>query len=266
MNNEEMQMGKKGGDTLKINDDQRQYYGKIEEESAEKLSKDWLDLIDFGKLEQEVFILDVGGASGFFSRKLLESLKERGLYVSIYIIDTTEYPTWYEKQTTDSGEIMFIKDSVENIDKIVKDVKFDLIFCNRVVHHLVTGGSYKSTAQVIDNCMKKLHGSLKATGQLCILDHFYDGFLIDSFPSEMIYWCTSCKIPLLMRIFKKMGAESAGCGVFFLSEKMWGTLMEKCGFNRITLQRSSASKTKLIYKIAFLLRNRSWDNYMIFCK
>lgn len=81
------------------------------------------------------------------------------------------------------------------------------------------------TRAMMQTCMRKLSKKLSKNGKLCILDIFYDGLLIDSWPSRVIYQCTSMKNKFLIKLFRKLGARSAGSGVCFQSEKMWHHLI-----------------------------------------
>lgn len=178
---------------------------------------------------------------------MYDELKEKGYEVTAYVLDTMRYSTW----NNPDSKITFCEGSVEHVDTYFKEQKFDLIFCNKVFHHFVTE-TYKETLAMLHKCMKKLAHRLSKNGKLCILDFFYDGIVIDSFPSWMIYHCTSQKNELLIKLFKKFGAKSAGSGVCFQSEKMWRKLIGSSGLNIIAFEKGPVYPMKLIKQIVFL--------------
>lgn len=188
-----------------------------------------------------------GGASGYFTKAVYDYLKEKNYDVTAYVLDTTRYPNWNNAD----NDIIFCEGSVEHIETYFQDKKFDLIFCNKVFHHFVTD-TYSGTLSMLEICMNKLRNQLSKNGRLCILDYFYDGLIIDRFPSWMIYKCTSQKNKLLIKIFRKMGSKSAGSGVCFQSEKMWRKLISRCKLNIILFERGPVFPMKAIKQIVFL--------------
>lgn len=169
------------------------------------------------------------------------------------------YPNWNEEAFKD---IIFCEGSVEHVDTYFKEQKFDLIFCNKVFHHFVTD-TYPKTVQMLTTCMNKLRYQLSPCGRLCILDYFYDGLLMDNFPSWMIYQCTSQKNGLLIRLFKRMGSKSAGSGVCFQSERMWRRRIVHCGLKVAVFERGQVSPIGIVKQIVFLSHKPVEDSIFI---
>lgn len=208
----------------------------------------YFNLIKLNTLNQPISILDVGGAVDILQKPSTIIWRSGGGgEVTAYVLDTMRYPTWNDEAFSD---INFCEGSVEYVDTYFKEQKFDLIFCNKVFHHFVTD-THPKTLQMLTLCMNKLRNQLSPCGRLCILDYFYDGLLIDHFPSWMIYKCTSQKNELLIRLFKRMGSKSAGSGVCFQSERMWRNLIKRCGLKIVVFERGG-SPIGVMKQIVFL--------------
>jgi SAM-dependent methyltransferase len=210
-----------------INDYQKSIYEDVERNMADRLMARYLEILEPLKRKSNIKILDIGGASGFFSLALHEYFSENGC--EIYIVDNTRYDTW---EKFGGGRINFIKDSAENIGKIFSEGSFDLVFANRVFHHCVSpqGTAWKDTVFNIMDIVKQAYKVLKIDGTFCVTEHCCDGMLFDASASAIIYTLTSCKIPLLAKVFRRIEAKSAGVGVCYLSRKMWMATFEICGF------------------------------------
>lgn len=216
-------------------------------------------MIDLNIFHDKIRILDVGGGSGYSTKAVCAYLTGKGHKVEAYVIDTTRYESWDEF----NDEISFCQGSVENIDDYFGELRFDLIFCNRVFHHFVTN-TYLGTLLVIKTCMNKLQHQLSSQGKLCIMDYFYDGFLADGFPSWMIYQCTSQQNKLLVHLFRILGSKSAGSGVCFQSERMWRKLIDECGLNIVAFERGGRFKISIIKRIVFL-SHQPIENSIFIC-
>lgn len=232
---------------MTINQAQRDDYERVDLKNSRLILQRYRKLLDLNIFPHQITILDVGGGGGYFTKAVCGFLEDNGFEVKAYVLDTMRYPSWDDS----ASELIFCEGSVENVDTCFKEQKFDLIFCNKVFHHFVTS-TYSKTLRMLQMCMTKLKMQLSEHGRLCILDYFYDGIIIDGFPSWMIYQCTSQKNELLIRLFKKMGAKSSGTGVCFQSEKMWRKLIEDCGLDIKVFERGSVFPMKVVKQILFL--------------
>jgi SAM-dependent methyltransferase len=214
------------------------------------------------KQKDNIKILDIGGASGYFSFALYNYFV--GSECDITVVDNTRYSTWDKF----NNKIKFIEDTANNLRKIFSENTFDLIFANRVFHHFVKN-SWNDTVIGIENIMDQISMILKIDGYFCITDYFYDGMLFDTSASKIIYSLTSCKIPLLIKIFRKMESKSAGIGVCFLSRKMWLNLLNRNRFIIDEIHEGHKLERnffrKMIYKFILFIKNCQEDIILI-CK
>jgi ubiquinone/menaquinone biosynthesis C-methylase UbiE len=216
------------------------------------------------KLKQKgnIKILDIGGASGYFSFALCNYFAE--IECEIIVLDNTRYSTWSEF----GDKLKFVENTASNLRKIFSENTFDLIFANRVFHHFVKD-SWNNTITGIEDIMDQISAILKTDGYFCITDYFYDGMLFDTSASKIIYSLTSCKMPLLVRIFRKIEAKSAGVGVCFLSKKMWVNSLNKNGFLIDRIYEGHKLKRglfrEIIYKFILFIKNCQEDIILI-CK
>jgi hypothetical protein len=163
--------------------------------------------------------LDVGGGNGVFADRLL-----------------AEYPN-STGSVLDNSQLLLSKnqlnhrktiicDSVENLNNIKE--KYDLILFNWLLHHLV-GNSYLETRRNISTAIKSVIPFLTSRGKISIFENMYDGLIFDSLPSRLIFSFTSNKA--ISFLVKKMGANTAGVGVCFLSQKQWVDTVKKINLN-----------------------------------
>lgn len=202
-------------------------------------------------------MLERGG--GYFTKAVCDYLKEQGHEVTAYVLDPMRYPSWNKFQK----DIVFCQESVEHVDTYFQGQMFDLIFCNKVFHHFVTD-SYSGTLSMMLDCMKKLRKKLSRNGKLCILDILYDGIFLDNFPSWTIYQCTSQKNALVIKLFKRMGAQSAGNGVCFQSEKMWRRLISQSHLSINVLEKGEVFPMKFIKQVLFMT-HKPIDDCIFIC-
>jgi SAM-dependent methyltransferase len=159
--------------------------------------------------------LDIGGGNGLFSDKLLDNYPN----ATGTIIDNSQL--LLSKNTANTRKTV-ICDSVQNLADI-KD-KYDLVCFNWLLHHLV-GNSYSETRNNISTAVDSAMSLLTPRGRLSICENMYNGLVIDWLPSRLIFVLTSSKA--IASIIKRMGANTAGVGVCFLSYNQWVETIEK---------------------------------------
>jgi ubiquinone/menaquinone biosynthesis C-methylase UbiE len=242
-----------------INEHQRIQYENMEKEISKGLLLEFDDILSKYKNNNSIKILDIGGASGNFALTVKEYFA--GINCEVIVIDNTKFETWTEF----SNKITFIETSVDNLDTVFKENMFDIIFANRVFHHFVRE-SWKETVCGMKSIMGKIYKTLKQDGHLCIVDHFFDGMLFDKISSKLVYTISSCTFKPILAISKRIGVESAGIGVCFLSYNMWIELLRENNFIIERLKRTDNERMKEWYKkICFLNRRNTLDNIMV-CK
>lgn len=240
-----------------INEYQKNLYGNMEKTISERLFSKYNDVLQKHRGKDTLKILDIGGASGYFALKLKEYYCDTDCDVTV--IDSTVFETWSEF----SGRINCIETSVDDIDKIFSENTFDIIFANRVFHHFVRK-NWKQTVEGIDEIIKKIHKILKKNGTICITEHFFDGLFVDGLSSRIVYALSSNKCKAIIALCKKIGVESAGVGVCFLSKKTW---IKKLTDNKFEIEKIDESKKERLKewykKIMFLNKKNTLDNIII---
>jgi ubiquinone/menaquinone biosynthesis C-methylase UbiE len=239
-----------------INSNQKILYESYEKRSIDYFFQKYDTIFTEIDCRKNVNILDIGGASGYFAMALYEKFLEKKC--NIFVIDTTAYDTWQEF----NDKINFVKISANNIKEIFKENTFDLIFANRVFHHFVLN-SWNKTIKNMFEILDQMKFILKEDGYICINDHYYNGFLFDKITSLIIYILTSCSLSPVIKLCKKMGAESAGIGVCFLSRKMWCSLFNKIGLNDIYKKDGNKLKLKWYKRVLLCAKEITLDNVMV---
>ncbi|MFH1214203.1 MAG: class I SAM-dependent methyltransferase [Candidatus Neomarinimicrobiota bacterium] len=170
--------------------------------------------------------LDIGGGNGLFADRIL-----------------TNYPQSHGTMLDNSALLInknkphdrkrVIVNSVENIGT-GNNEKYDLIFLNWLLHHLVDN-TYRLTRQNIDGILLTIRSLLADRGRVSIFENMYNGLIFDRAPGWLVYQLTSQK--LIAPIVAKAGANTAGVGVCFLSEKQWHSCIQGNGFEILDYYR-----------------------------
>lgn len=234
-----------------INSHQAQWYSEGEKQLISQYMERYGTLIEEIKSRENLRILDVGGGAGYFVSQLHQVLSSSNTYI---VADTHRYDTWDDENTG----ITYCQCDAAQLSSVFEKESFDYIFCNMLFHHLVTA-SYQESALIREVCLKEILHVLKADGKLCIVDNFCDGYLHDQLSSRLIFHMTTCKNPLLVRLFFKLGSNSAGVGVCMLSEKMWMTMLTNAGLNCLSLIKEADDGLGLMKKV--LLMNKSYRQF-----
>jgi len=239
-----------------INEHQQTLYEGYEKKTRDIWITKYADVLEKVKTRTELNILDIGGASGYFALGLYDYFRDSKC--KIILLDTVKYSTW----EAFSNKIDFIQASANDIDTLFSENTFDLIFANHVYHHLVKK-TWKETLEVMSDITQKIHKALKPNGYFCIMDNFYNGLVFDKISSKIIYTLTSCKIPLVVKLCKSLGASSSGVGVCFLSKKMWITLLTKNQFICYVTEKKDPYNISILKKIALCLKKVTLENVII---
>lgn len=170
--------------------------------------------------------LDVGGGNGVFADRVLDAYpKAIGV-----VLDNSQLLLSRNKLIPRKR---IICGDVENLE-ILGEQKYDVIFFNWLLHHLVS----RTYSQSRENINHTLHASialLTKRGRVSIYENMYNGVVIDGLPSRIIYHLTTAKT--ISRLIKKCGANTAGVGVCFLSYEQWCFSIKRAGL-RITDYKS----------------------------
>jgi len=189
--------------------------------------------------------LDIGGGNGVFTDRILNHYPLSEAFLLDNAPNLIEINTKHPRKT-------IILDSVENLGKYLDRYDIDVVFINWVLHHLVSR-TYQKTRSNIINTLKIIKNN-EHIRYIAVFENMYNGIIIDSLPSKLIYHITSLKsIKLFAR---KMGANTAGVGVSFLSRKMWINLFSDIfGKSNLLITDFSCWQVSIIRKIFLHIGN-----------
>jgi ubiquinone/menaquinone biosynthesis C-methylase UbiE len=183
--------------------------------------------------------LDIGGGNGLFADRILCDFPEsKGV-----ILDNSSLIL---NKNRINERKKLICDSVENLETIFREEKFDIIFANWVLHHLIYQ-NYLETRKFIVKTLTVVKKLLSPSGRISIIENMYDGILINNLPSHLIFALTSSKT--IAPLVKVLGANTAGCGVCFLSKKQWEYSISKSGLKIDTYTDGTIWKFPLLQKV-----------------
>lgn len=242
-------------DTKKINLQQKEKYDELNSKLIQSYIQVYSEELSgyMANRNGPIRILDIGGGAGRFG----VALKELFPYeFEIHVVDNTRYESWDELKSI----INFHEKSAFEIQDMFETKYFDFIFAHHFFHHIVQG-SYQKTTSGFFKLIQQIKHVLKEDGKLCIIDHFYDGILFHCATSRIIFKLTSSTNPLIVRICKKMRAQSAGIGVCYLTSSLWKNLLASAGF-KVIYYYSKPKKMRLLRRIALLNKNYS-DQYVL---
>jgi ubiquinone/menaquinone biosynthesis C-methylase UbiE len=246
------------GTTKTINDYQKNIYENYERDTADSYIENYRTILSGLPTDKTLRLIDIGGSSGYFVKKILENFPE--LNLKITVLDNTKYSTW----DNNWENIEFIQDSADNIEKIFGIDYFDIIFANRVYHHMVSN-TFKKTLIGMQETTDKFYNVLKKDGLLCIIDTFSDGLLFDKAPSRLVFLSTSYN-GIFTKFIRKLGAKSAGIGVCMRSEKMWISMIHKTKFKIQEIKHGPNSFIPIFQKIFLFIKDYYEDSIMILKK
>jgi ubiquinone/menaquinone biosynthesis C-methylase UbiE len=168
---------------------------------------------------REFSFLDVGGGNGSFADMLLDAYpKARGVVLDPGEVLLRENKPNLRKET--------LLARAEDLDELFVTRKFDLILFNWILHHLVLD-SYEKTVALQRTVIAKASQLLNRGGAISVLENLYEGTIVDGVPSRLIFELTSSKT--LEPVVRRLGANTAGCGVCFRSRKSWQEDAENAG-------------------------------------
>ena len=190
--------------------------------------------------------LDVGGGNGMFADRVLAAYRHsKGT-----VLDNSEV-LLSRNQPNERKSI--ILDSVENVGRIGR--KYDIIFLNWLLHHVVSE-SYAQTRQNQRWALSAANALLTKRGRVSVFENVYDGILIESLPGWIIYQLTSSRA--LKGITHRLGANTAGVGVCFLSRKQWLSTFDDAGLDVLNCTEPDSWTWGLpqMLRICLLVRRR----------
>ena len=222
---------------------------KLDDEQVESFDTNYLEhhsgwdvvkaCIDKNFPDGEFSFLDVGGGNGVFADRILATYgKATGTVVdnSRYLLD----------RNGPNERKSLIECGVEDMKAGVGDNKYDIIFFNWILHHLVTR-SYSETRGFISSVISSTRDMLTEQGMISVLENCYDSVATEGLPSRIIFHALSSKI--LASATKKMGANTSGVGVCYLSEALWRETFQKNGFTIESCVHTSPLSVSTLKKV-----------------
>lgn len=202
-----------------------------------------------------VSILDVGGGNGTFADMLLRHLPQ----ARVAVLDNSAYLL---RQNVPSDRKSTLCGSAENLAELFPTERFDLITINWVLHHLV-GRSRKETALIIENVLRQARMLLRPGGRVAVFENVMDGVPVDEIPNRIIYAITSCRIPLVTPLIRRHAFNTAGVGVFFMSDRMLHRFFAEAGLEDAGSQVSDEWRKTRLFRMALMLRSIRVTNYWL---
>ncbi|MEG2219660.1 MAG: methyltransferase [Muribaculaceae bacterium] len=212
-------------ETKKLDNNQLEHFNTdlMQDSYWEVFLKELVDKIDISKPFK---LLDIGGGNGRFADKLIELYPN----IEVTILDNSDYLL---AQNTPNPRKHLICGSVIDIDNFVCSMNYDIITINWVLHHLI-GNTRKDSLKIMSSTLSSLTKYLSPNGRISIIENLYCGLIWDSFPSRLIYFVTSIHNSIISSLVKRIGFNTAGVGVCFLSEKIIKDMVIEIGLKLIS--------------------------------
>lgn len=179
--------------------------------------------IDQNLTTNEFHCLDVGGGAGRFGDLILDAYP----HSQVTILDNSDYLL---RQNSQSSRKTTIHADAFEVNKVFqnKDHSFDIVILNHVIHHFI-GDSYAETISIQKDILAKIFMGLPDKSYVFIVENAYNGVYFNDLPGKIIYKLTSLK-NFVTPLVKRLGANTAGTGVCFHSNKFWENLFLEIGF------------------------------------
>jgi ubiquinone/menaquinone biosynthesis C-methylase UbiE len=215
-------------DKKDLNEYQKKRFEEFERNTVKNYFARYENVLKNISRDKKIKVLDMGGGSGNFAFALARYFKENGYDAEVSLLDITRYSTW--EQYADS--VHFFEGSVFDADKYFERNNFDIIFLNRICHHLVQT-SWRKTIKAISALLMSTQALLKndgGGGYLCVSEVYYECSWLKEISSFIIYFLSSIQVPLIAKLLRKVGSKSAGVGVCFLSINRWKKILTEAGY------------------------------------
>ena len=170
--------------------------------------------------------LDLGGGTGRLSDLLLATYESASAVVgdSSEVLLSRNQP--HPRKTV-------LRVNASHLAEAFEPHSFDVIFVHRLLHHLV-GDSYAETIRSIQEVLSQCAVILKPHGRLSVIENIWDGRFYDELSGRLLYHATSSR--LFAPVARRMGANTAGTGVCYLSDRLLVRLLRQGGFSVETHQ------------------------------
>lgn len=187
--------------------------------------------------------LDAGGGPGLFTDRLLERFpKSRGA-----VLDNSEL--LLSENTSNERKLLVLASATDMSAELV-DRRFDIIFFNLSLHHFI-GKTYSETRRNQRNALAQAVSLLAPAGRVVVTENLYDGIVIDNLPGWIVYMLTASGF--LAPLVKRLGANTAGCGVCYLSANAWRKEFRRAGLRDCAFSANVWKERRLWRAMCFWL-------------
>ncbi len=170
----------------------------------------------------ELRVADLGGGDGVVLDGLLEALPNaRGMLVDLAqeMVDANRP---HPRKRAVRGDLAHLDAS------LAPDERFDIIFFNVVLHHCL-GSSPAETRRLQERILREATSRLTPTGRIFVLEQIHESPIFPDFSSHLIYHLTKSRS--LAPLTGRFGANTAGVGVLFASERRLHRLFDDAGLD-----------------------------------
>jgi hypothetical protein len=165
--------------------------------------------------------VDVGGGNGNFADRLLQRYPD----ATGTVLDCAR---GLLAQNVGHPRKKLILSSAEHLTQTFQKKTFDLIIFNWTLHHFVTS-TYSGTRRLQRQVLRQARGLLSANGVISVFENMYNGLVLDGLPGRLIFHATASRA--FAPVARRLGANTAGCGVCFLSKRQWEEEAERAGLS-----------------------------------
>jgi ubiquinone/menaquinone biosynthesis C-methylase UbiE len=188
-------------------------------------------------------ILDIGGGNGHFVDAVLAQFP----HAHATVVDNA--PNLLAANRSDSRKTL-LQRSVEDLPAALQGRSFDLVCLHWSLHHFVTD-SYSDTVAFQRRALREAASLVSSGGRLSVFENLYDGLVWPSLPGRLVYAMTASR--WLAPLTRLLGANTAGVGVCFLSERQWVNAFGDAGLD-IEGRNYYPHSVRWIYRLGLLTR------------
>lgn len=188
-----------------------------------------------------VRIADLGGGDGRILDGCLDALPNaKGV-----LLDVAQEMVDANRSREDK---QVLRGDLADVDAVLpEEMSFDVVLLNVVLHHCIAD-SVSATRALQQRVLEQAAARLRPGGTLLVLEQIHQSPVFPEFASWLIFVLTRSK--LVARVVKSLGANTAGVGVLFFSERRLLRLFRDAGL--------SVSQA-----VPFRKDPRSWQQYVL---
>ena len=180
------------------------------------------------EVTDELSLLDVGCGGGAFLDLFLErfrSARATGIDISAGMLAGNRSN---ERKTLLQGDALALPLGLG---------RYDVIAVDTVMHHLIDRSSYTKTQHRIKSFLTSLQSHLTPGGIVLIREIYHEFLGVESFGSRAIFKLTTLPVPpLLERVFRAAGLQTANVGVCFQTRSQWQELFKRSGYKVVATE------------------------------